>query len=384
MPVTHDLVDLVGNLTWPLTAIFLALILKKTIVGMGESVASSIKERATKVQVEACGQKFSLELERVKEDVVGNSTLAKAQVAVGRETAVLDSKTPIETIIKSDLMVEDSLLNLLAGAGGRAEVAGANLYQITALATARELIPPEMAITIRRLHQARQAAERYGAQIFREDAQEYASIALAVQKVIEGQKGGKKVTQGPQQRPYGLQMNDRVGLFRSLAPILLPDERDPKNLVDLVLETSEEEVERLIQQRKDLTVVPEDELAWLMICAVYKGTSGLQRLATACADSRIAAEFLATFFALSHMRPWRATVYRIAIVFGLFSPDSQRYFQSLIDRIIVQPPETEWELGALGAAVEGGVDAVVAAFHDNAARLGLPPDRVASFNRCLD
>lgn len=127
--------------------------------------------------------------------------------------------------------------------------------------------------------------------------------------MIEGQKGGKEVTQAPQWRPCGLQMKDRVSLFRSLAPILLPDERDPKQLVDLVLETSEEEVERLIQQHKDLAVVPEDELAWLMICAVYKGTSGMLRLATACADSRIAAEFLATFFALSHMRPWCATVY---------------------------------------------------------------------------
>jgi hypothetical protein len=241
-----------------------------------------------------------------------------------------------------------------------------------------------MGITIRRLHQARQAAARHGAQISHEDAQEYASIALAVQKVIEGQKGGKEMTQDPSGALIGLQMKDRVTLFRSLAPILLPDERDPKQLVDLVLETSEDEVERLIRQHKDLTIVPEDELAWLMICAVYKGTPGIRRLATACADSRIATEFLATFFALSHMRPWRATVYRIAIVFGLFGPGSQRYFQSLIDRIIVQPPETEWELGALGAAVEGGVDAVVAAFHDNAARLGLPPDRVASFSRCLD
>jgi hypothetical protein len=86
---------------------------------MGESVASSIKERATKVQVEACGQKFSLELERVKEDVMGNSTLAKAQAAARRETVVLDSKTPVETIIESDLMVEDSLLKLLGGGAGR-------------------------------------------------------------------------------------------------------------------------------------------------------------------------------------------------------------------------------------------------------------------------
>lgn len=95
----HDLVNLVGNLTWPLAAIFLALILKKTLVRMGESVASSIKERATKVQVEALGQKFSLELERVKERAACTrlvrprpNTVLRYLTKMRRSTRVLPSR----------------------------------------------------------------------------------------------------------------------------------------------------------------------------------------------------------------------------------------------------------------------------------------------------
>lgn len=182
----------------------------------------------------------------------------------------------------------------------------------------------------------------------------------------------------------GLPIGDRLALLRSLTPILLPDERDPKQLVDLILETSEVLTERRIASESNLAELADDERAWLLISAVYTGARGLARVARASADSRIAAEFLATFFALSHMRPWRETVYRIAIVFSIFTPENQKFCQSLIDRIVVHPQPTDWELSAIGAAVDGGVEQVIAELRRNALRLSLPEDRVASFLRCLD
>jgi hypothetical protein len=178
-----------------------------------------------------------------------------------------------------------------------------------------------------------------------------------------------------------LPMASRLSIIDALHPMLMPEQEDPKQLIDALL-VKESLARRLIADT-DLDMVDETRRAWLLLCAVYTGCQGLPKVAAACAHSNIAADYLATFFAIAHIRPWRETAYRIGIAFAFLDGDRKLRCQSLIDKMDLPRKQSSWEMGAILAGAKGGEE-VLKVFREKASKLGIPQDRIASFARCLD
>jgi hypothetical protein len=105
---------------------------------------------------------------------------------------------------------------------------------------------------------------------------------------------------------------------------LFPDDADRR--IDRLL-LRDEEIDMLGRALDSLTA---RERAWLLLSACYRGKP-LMDFARACDDNPLAADFLGSFFVLSHNAGWRRTTLRIAGAMTAMTPETKQRLRARIE-----------------------------------------------------
>lgn len=124
-----------------------------------------------------------------------------------------------------------------------------------------------------------------------------------------------------------------------------PDEEDVALSMDELL-PSQSRVRQLMTIIEKLT--PKEQ-AWVLVGACYRGEP-VMPLAVICANNHYAAEYLGTFFALSHSAGWRRTIIVIAGIMTAMTYDAKRQFRARIESWMRQGNQLRsYELAVLEA-----------------------------------
>jgi len=106
--------------------------------------------------------------------------------------------------------------------------------------------------------------------------------------------------------------------------VLFPDKVDGK--IDALL-LRDDEIDSLAES---LPSLGPREKAWLLLSACYRGKFVMD-FARACSDNPFAADFLGSFFVLSHNAGWRRTILRIAGIMTAMNPETKRKLRARIE-----------------------------------------------------